>query len=299
MEDLLKDPVFYWLVWGIFTVTGIIIGWSLRASFPEKEVKRSLERAEQERNTLARLYTHIKYQHDLREADFKRATLEASTLANQINAMELEWAQNQMIERNHSQRATQAEANAILIAQKLQALQLQMQALISQNAQLKAELDQAKRDLDAWGVIYRDFQIMQQKWSELDKNSRALNVERDMLRQEVEVARVEIENLQMELVLQRSKQQETPLSGRQTNSKADTDGGPAAPEQNDDLKVINGITPLIEQQLFALGILQFEQISRWDDDAIIAFSKSLGISPGKIFQDDWVGQARYLLGLRR
>ena len=45
--------------------------------------------------------------------------------------------------------------------------------------------------------------------------------------------------------------------------------------------------------------LPASEISHWDDDAIISAAKRLGISPGKIYQDDWVGQARQLAGEER
>jgi predicted flap endonuclease-1-like 5' DNA nuclease len=48
-----------------------------------------------------------------------------------------------------------------------------------------------------------------------------------------------------------------------------------------------------------MGISTFSQISRWDDDTIIAVAKSLDISPGKIYRDDWVGQALRLSSERR
>ena len=47
----------------------------------------------------------------------------------------------------------------------------------------------------------------------------------------------------------------------------------------------------------SLGIHTFAQVSSWDDDAVIAFARALGISPGKVFQEDWVGQARFLAGM--
>ena len=61
MSFFLEDPVLFWLVWGIFTLAGTIIGWSLRANTSEKEVRGALGRIEQEKNTLARLYTQIKH----------------------------------------------------------------------------------------------------------------------------------------------------------------------------------------------------------------------------------------------
>ena len=88
MSELMQDPIFFWLMWAMFTVAGTIIGWSLRANTAEKDVRNVLSRIEQEKNTLARLYTHVKHQHDLREADFRRVSLELSNLQAQIHWLE-------------------------------------------------------------------------------------------------------------------------------------------------------------------------------------------------------------------
>ncbi|MCY7328441.1 MAG: hypothetical protein LH618_07835, partial [Saprospiraceae bacterium] len=89
LSELLHDPIFYGLVWAILAVFGVVIGWTLRANFPEKEIRQNLARTEQERNTLARLYTHLKHQHDLREADFRRTSLEAASLRDRLRAIEM------------------------------------------------------------------------------------------------------------------------------------------------------------------------------------------------------------------
>lgn len=295
MEDLLKDPVFYWLVWGIFTVSGVIIGWSLRAAYPEQELKRYLDRTEQERNTLARLYTHIKHQHDLREADFKRASLEASSLRNRLETLELEKQEKELADQNAHLRANQAEEYASQLLQKTGVLELQARHLQEKNNQLNLEISRQKQELEAWNRIYRDFQQMQGRLIEFERKGMQLESERNTLRQQLEAAQIQIENLQLSLVQQRHEAEQTVQPEKGTSAKGDRAGGPAAPELTDDLKIINGITPFAEQQLFALGILTYEQISRWDDEAIIAFARALQISPGKIYQEDWVGQARHLL----
>jgi hypothetical protein len=112
MSEFLEDPVFYWLVWAIFTVAGTIIGWSLRANFPEKDVRRAFDRSEHDRSVLARLYTHIKHQHDLREADFKRATLELDNLRDRLAILEQERVAHANAEQLNTARVEQAESNA-------------------------------------------------------------------------------------------------------------------------------------------------------------------------------------------
>jgi predicted flap endonuclease-1-like 5' DNA nuclease len=145
-----------------------------------------------------------------------------------------------------------------------------------------------QQELSAWKTLYRDFQTMQQKLFAFEQTATALESERNQLRQQLDAARAEIERLQP-----------APPGKRGTTRK----GGPArsspGPDNPDDLKIISGINLNTEQHLHVLGVFTYSQISHWDDDAIISAAKKLGISPGKIYQDDWVGQARQLAGEER
>ncbi len=285
MNELMQDPVFYWLVWAIFTVAGTIIGWSLRANFSEKDVRRALDRSEHDRSILARLYTHIKHQHDLREADFKKATLELDTLRDRLIVLEQERAQFAHTEHEYADRIGQADANVARFAEKFRTLEEQANALRAKNTQLNVELGRMQEELAAWKTLYRDFQAMQQKLFNTERAANSLEAERNLLRQQLESARQEIDRYQ------------NTRTGRRSSGPK---GGPArsmpGPDNPDDLKIINGITTHTEQLLHSLGIYSYIQIGNWDDDAIIAAAKKLGISPGKIYQEDWVGQARQLAG---
>lgn len=289
MGDLLQDPVFYWLMWAVFTMAGTIIGWTLRANTLEKEVRHVLARIEQEKNTLARLYTHIKHQHDLREADFRRASLELNHLQAQVQWYEEERARLMPDTQEANVRIEKAEANAAQYSQKVAALEMLAESLRKKNTELNAQVERARQELVAWETIYRDFKLMQQRLAAFEQASNATETERNTLREQLTAARLEIETLQGELV-KLTTYSERP--GTHGSSK----GGPAAPEHADDLKTIKGVSPIAEQKLMSLGIHTFAQISRWDDDAVIAFARALGISPGKVFQEDWVGQARFLVG---
>lgn len=292
LNEMMQDPVLYGLLWAIFTVIGVILGWTLRANYPERDVRNALSRTEQEKNTLARLYTHIKHQHDLREADFRRATIELGTLRDQLAVVEADRVRRVGMEQIHSPRLEKAEAAAAQYAQKVAALEVLAGTLRSRNAELAAELNRMHEELDAWQVLYNDFQLMQRKLAAFEQNTSWLDSERNQLRQQLETARIEIENLQLQ-ILQHDTQHLNPQ--QKSTAQGDRHGGPSAPENTDDLKIITGINPFAEQQLFNLGIHTFAQISRWDDDAILAFAKALNISPGKIYQEDWVGQAKHLV----
>ncbi len=288
LSELLRDPTFYLLMWITLAVAGLVLGWTLRANFPEKELRQNLIRTEQERNTLARLYTHLKHQHDLREADFRRTSLEATNLRDRLRAIEMEKAALAAAQQAAANRMDRAESTALEYAEKIAALDQQAAVLRARNAQLTRELAKMQEELAAWKTLYRDFQVMQQKLANYEQSSRVLELERQQLQEELTNARTDIATLRAELNRQLA------LHGKSTPSSI-RKGGPAAPEQTDDLKIIKGIGLLVEQQLHQMGIFSFAQISRWDDDTIINLARKLNISPGKIFQEDWVGQARHLL----
>jgi len=208
-------------------------------------------------------------------------------LRDRFRSIEMEKSALVASQQAAATRMERAEATTLQYGQKVAALEQQSLALSTRNTQLTAELAKMLEELNAWKTLYRDFQVMQQKLAAFERASRALENERDQLQRDLAAARTDIDTLQAELARQLALHaKNTPANVRK--------GGPAAPEQVNDLKIIKGIGAVIEQQLLQLGIFSFAQISRWDDDAVIAHARKLSISPGKIFQEDWVGQARHL-----
>ena len=67
--------------------------------------------------------------------------------------------------------------------------------------------------------------------------------------------------------------------------------GKASPTQKDNLQLIKGIGPFIEQKLNALGIFHFHQIAHFKDRDIKEINTIIELAPGHIKMDDWVGQA--------
>ncbi|MFN0214022.1 MAG: hypothetical protein ACKVT2_07180 [Saprospiraceae bacterium] len=289
MSFFLEDPVLFWLVWGIFTLAGTIIGWSLRANTSEKEVRGALNRIEQEKNTLARLYTQIKHQHDLREADFRRASLDVEKLRAIVQLLEDERAVLLPDAPFNAARIAKAEAAASQYAQKLTALEVLTNSLRTQNSELAQQLSDAKKELGDWDTLYHGFKSTQERLADFEQKHLVLEKECDTLRQQLALALAESEMLQD--ALEKKADHETK---RQKNVRK---GNVAAP-QLDDLKSIKGMAGFLGQ-LAEMGISSFAQISRWDDEAVIAVAKTLDISPGKIYRDDWVGQAQRLSGERR
>jgi predicted flap endonuclease-1-like 5' DNA nuclease len=75
--------------------------------------------------------------------------------------------------------------------------------------------------------------------------------------------------------------------------------GMATYADRDDLKIIVGIGPFIEEKLFALDIYTFEQISRFNDHDIAQVTAAIEFFPGRIERDHWVSQAAELAQQKR
>lgn len=64
--------------------------------------------------------------------------------------------------------------------------------------------------------------------------------------------------------------------------------------QKDDLTLIEGIGPFIEQKLNDIGIYTYEQISQFADEDIEEVTEKIQFFEGRIKKDDWVNQAKSL-----
>jgi NADH-quinone oxidoreductase subunit E len=65
------------------------------------------------------------------------------------------------------------------------------------------------------------------------------------------------------------------------------------PEEPDDLKLISGIGPKLEQVLNGLGVWTYGQIASWGREEIAWVDDYLSFK-GRIGRDDWIGQAAKL-----
>ena len=63
----------------------------------------------------------------------------------------------------------------------------------------------------------------------------------------------------------------------------------------DDLKIISGIGPKLEQVLNKLGVSTYAQIAAWTDTEISRIEDHFGF-PGRVARDSWIEQARKLAG---
>ena len=64
----------------------------------------------------------------------------------------------------------------------------------------------------------------------------------------------------------------------------------------DDLQVIKGIGPFIEEKLNALGITTYRQIANMTAKLEDQVNEAIEFFPGRVKRDQWVAQAKILLG---
>ncbi len=71
--------------------------------------------------------------------------------------------------------------------------------------------------------------------------------------------------------------------------------GTANMSEKDDLKMISGIGPFIEERLYAIDIFTFRQISKFTPQDIETINSAIIYFSGRINRDEWVAQARELV----
>lgn len=271
MDFLPDNPFLFWLIWAVFTLGGLLVGWLLRASIRERRIALALNRSEKDRLVVSRMYAELRRKNEMREADLKKLSLELQQARAEIERMQRNYNPRLARDGDIETLIRQAESKAALYQSSVTSLEQQNNSLQVRNRELERELQRMREEMDVWQTLHRDFISMQQRFRKFEAKAAEIEAERNALRREV--ARLNEE-------IQIAKQQ--PQSSD-------------AESAWDQLQTIKGITPEIEKQLLGMGIYSYAQISRWDDDTIMAFARALGVSPGNIFREDWPGQARRLL----
>ncbi len=70
--------------------------------------------------------------------------------------------------------------------------------------------------------------------------------------------------------------------------------GKADASEKDDLKLISGVGPFIEEKLNGIGIYTFDQISKFTLEDIETVTQLIQFFPGRIERDNWKDQAEKL-----
>jgi large subunit ribosomal protein L22 len=67
----------------------------------------------------------------------------------------------------------------------------------------------------------------------------------------------------------------------------------SAPAEVDDLKLISGVGPVLEEKLNSVGIYRFEQIANWSERNMQEFDELLSFK-GRMEREEWLKQAKTL-----
>jgi chromosome segregation ATPase len=201
MDAFILDPLFYWIIWTIATVIGILLGWSLRANWREKAVWDAYNQSEQERSSVAHLYSQLRSQHDQKTAELKRVSLETSHLRQQLTAMEITNATRESSRQAEVAKLAKAEADAAHYFEKVQLLEENIKFLRLRDQQFSGEIARLHEELQGWKKLKRDFSGMLSQIQTLETRSVQLEQERNALIRQVETTKVEIGNLQNSLAL--------------------------------------------------------------------------------------------------
>lgn len=68
--------------------------------------------------------------------------------------------------------------------------------------------------------------------------------------------------------------------------------GEVPPSDRDDLTKINGISPYIQDRLYKIGLVTYEQISRLTEDQARLVNDAIEVLPGRVRKERWVEQSR-------
>lgn len=270
MDFLPDHPFWFWLIWALFTLGGLLVGWLLRASIRERRIAQALDRSEKDRMAVSRMYAELRRKNEVREADLKKLNLELQQARSEIERLQRNYNPRLARDGDIETLIRQAESKAVLYQNAVASLEQQNDALQVRNRELERELQRMREEMDMWQILHRDFLSMQQRFRQFEAKAAEIEAERNALRRQVAQLNEELKAGEM---LERAEAEYT----------------------WDQLQTIKGVTPEIEKQLIGMGIYSYAQISRWDDETVMAFARALGVSPGAIFREDWPGQARRLL----
>lgn len=94
------------------------------------------------------------------------------------------------------------------------------------------------------------------------------------------------------------KRQETLARIQKLNNKVDVRRiGNGSAQDKDNLKRLRGLGGFVEQKFNALGIYKFSQIANFMEEDVVQMNKWLELPKNKIQKEDWVLEARRILGL--
>ena len=167
---------------------------------------------------------------------------------------------------------------------KIQDLEDQLQKAANEKTRLEGELNTARKEVE---TAKQQFTDLENRYNELLKEEGSLKqaaAEGKKATRKLHQTEKELE--EREELLKRISERKHMIDYSRI--------GTAKKEEKNDLKMISGIGPFIEEQLHSLDIYTFEQISRFTREDIAAVTEAIEFFPGRIERDEWVAQAKEL-----
>ena len=111
-----------------------------------------------------------------------------------------------------------------------------------------------------------------------------------------EVKPVEITNEKAPKPIDLSKEKPHPLHGPadEKEGRPELLAGPREGSKADDLKLIWGVGPKLEQLLNSMGVWHFDQVAKWTERELAWVDDRLEGFKGRAKRDDWVEQSKKL-----
>ena len=172
---------------------------------------------------------------------------------------------------------------------KFSTLETYINSLKDKNNRLQTEInDNEKKLIDCQ---------TEKKKKEADKQSiekLLVDCQAKLIVSDVKLVKKEIDSEENDIVEEPKSKKELVLERIKTNAKKINFEriGNASEEEKDDLKLIKGIGPFIEQKLNTIGIYTFKQIANFNDEDKDLVNEVIEFFIGRIKRDDWVGQAK-------
>jgi predicted flap endonuclease-1-like 5' DNA nuclease len=141
-------------------------------------------------------------------------------------------------------------------------------------------------------VYFKKITVLDKELKESKNQELKLNAENSVLNREFDKRRKEDEQIKLQL---NAKNRELVNKANSKYLLDYTSFGTATEAEKDDLQMISGIGPILEERLYALGIFTFLQISKFTEKDINAIDNEMLYFSGRIERDEWVAQAEELV----
>ncbi len=294
-------------------VFGLLAGYLLRGR-KVRRLQKALDDKAQELTRAREELTRLQEELGLRDADLRKAQFEVEEQKSKIARLADEKTQlynevytaNAELERLRKMEKSDPAAVAALQA-TIETLQQEIKTLQQRNAQLEnaqsTSTAQEEDPIDYLAQFQSTQNAMRTRLEALEEKLNRVENENTTLREELLELRsssTQLRSMEFSSAAPRppAAEEEEPVFTLGINPAILNDPLLRKHPERDDLTRINGISPFIEQKLNEAGIHTYQQISEWDSADVAQFTQAIGYLPGRIEQDDWIGQAIRLQQLK-